>query len=74
LENSCDLLITNGLLVIPTQGVVGTNILIENGKIKATRKSIDNVHASRVVDASEKYVLPGIIDPHVHYGVFTPEV
>lgn len=72
MENSCDLLITNGLLVIPTQGVIGTNILIENGKIKATRKSIDNVHASRVVDASEKYVLPGIIDPHVHYGVFTP--
>jgi dihydropyrimidinase len=72
LENSCDLLITNGLLLIPTQGVVGTNVLIENGKIKATRKSIDNVHASRVVNASKKYVLPGIIDPHVHYGVFTP--
>jgi len=72
LENSCDLLITNGLVVIPTHGVVGTNILIENGKIKATRKCIDNVHASRVVDASKKYVLPGIIDPHVHYGVYTP--
>lgn len=72
MENSCDLLITNGLLVIPTQGIVGTNVLIENGKIKATRKSIDNVHASRVVNASKKYVLPGIIDPHVHYGVFTP--
>ena len=72
MENSCDLLITNGLIVIPTQGIVGTNILIENGKIKATRKSIDNVHASRVVNASKKYVLPGIIDPHVHYGVFTP--
>ena len=72
MENSCDLLITNGLVVIPTHGVVGTNILIENGKIKATRKCIDNVHASRVVDASKKYVLPGIIDPHVHYGVYTP--
>ncbi|MDP9197557.1 MAG: amidohydrolase family protein [Thermoproteota archaeon] len=72
MENSCDLLITNGLIVIPTQGVVDTNVLVEDGKIKAIRKSIDNVHASRVVNAAKKYVLPGIIDPHVHYGVFTP--
>lgn len=72
MENSCDILITNALTIIPLVGKLDTNILIEDGKIKAIRKSIENVQASRVINASKKYVLPGIIDPHVHYGVFTP--
>src|SRR5215211_3491489 len=25
-----------------------------------------------IVDVRGKYVLPGAIDPHVHYGVYTP--
>lgn len=72
MENSCDTLITNASTIIPLVGKIDTNILIEDGKIKALRKSIENVQASRVVNASKKYVLPGVIDPHVHYGVFTP--
>jgi len=72
LENSCDLLVTNGRVVIPYNGVFETNLLIEDGKIKSIRRSIDNVQADRKVDARGNYVLPGLIDPHVHYGVFTP--
>lgn len=72
MQNSCDILITNASTIIPLRGKLNTNILIEDGKIKAIRNSIENVQASRVIDASKKYVLPGIIDPHVHYGVFTP--
>lgn len=70
--NSCDVLITNATVVIPKIGMVQTDILIENGKIKALRKSIDNVQASKKISANGKYVLPGVIDPHVHYGVYTP--
>jgi dihydropyrimidinase len=67
-------LITNAAgIVIPKVGIiVETNILIENGKILGLRKSIDNVHASEKINANGKYVLPGLIDPHVHYGVYTP--
>jgi dihydropyrimidinase len=72
LENTCELLVTNGRVVIPYKGVFETNLLIEEGKIKSIRKSTNNVQADHKVDAKGNYVLPGLIDPHVHYGVFTP--
>ncbi|WP_148687381.1 dihydroorotase [Candidatus Nitrosocosmicus hydrocola] len=71
-NNSCDLLIKNANVVIPKIGIIKCNILIDDGKIKQLSKSIDNVSYSRSIDVNEKYVLPGLIDPHVHYGVFSP--
>lgn len=70
--NACDVLVTNATVVIPKIGMVQTDIMVENGKIKALRKSVDNVHSSKKINANGKYVLPGVIDPHVHYGVYTP--
>jgi dihydropyrimidinase len=72
MQNSCDILITNASAVIPRSGIAETNIMIENGKIKALTKSIHNIHASKIINANGKYVLPGLIDPHIHYGVYTP--
>ncbi|HEX2169037.1 MAG TPA: amidohydrolase family protein [Nitrososphaera sp.] len=73
MENSCDLLIMNASVVIPKVGIMAdTNILIENGKIKSLAKSANTISASKKIDARGKYVLPGAIDPHVHYGVYTP--
>ena len=65
-------MITNASAVIPKVGVVDTNIMIEDGKIKTLTNSVGNVSASKKIDARGKYVLPGAIDPHVHYGVYTP--
>jgi dihydropyrimidinase len=73
LSNTCDVLVTNASLVIPNKGIFpDTNILIDNGKIKKLLKSVDNVNAGKKINANGKYVLPGLIDPHVHYGVYTP--
>ena len=73
MKNTCDILITNAKgVVIPEIGIIQTNILIENGKIKSLQRSIDNIQASRTISADDKYVLPGVIDPHVHYGVYRP--
>lgn len=72
MNNTCDIIIKNVNAVIPFNGIVNTNILIENGKIKALKKTIENVGADRIINADNKYVLPGLIDPHVHYGVYTP--
>jgi dihydropyrimidinase len=59
--------------VIPKVGIIDdTNIMIEDGKIKSLVNSANSISASRKIDASGKYVLPGAIDPHVHYGVYTP--
>ena len=71
-SNSCDLLIKNANVVIPKIGVIKRNILIENGKIKELTNSSDSVNYSKSINANDKYVLPGLIDPHVHYGVFSP--
>jgi len=72
LNNTCDILIKNANAVIPFSGIVKTNILIDKGKIKALKKTIGNVTGGKVINVEGKYVLPGIIDPHVHYGVYTP--
>lgn len=72
MENSCDVLITNAQAVIPKVGIIETNIVIENGKIKTLAKTMNNIQASKKIDAKGRYVLPGVIDPHVHYGVYTP--
>ena len=73
MKNTCDILITNAKgVVIPEIGIIQTNILIENGKIKSLQRSIDNIQASQTISADDKYVLPGVIDPHVHYGVYRP--
>jgi dihydropyrimidinase len=73
MENSCDILITNAKgVVIPEIGIVQTNILIESGRIKSLQHSTENIQAARTISADGKYVLPGVIDPHVHYGVYRP--
>ena len=72
MQNTCDLLIKNGYVVIPKVGIRNTNIIIENEKIKELSRSLNNLSFSRSIDATGKYILPGLIDPHVHYGVYTP--
>src|ERR671911_2933727 len=73
MQNSCDLLIMNASAVIPRVGIIDdTNIMIEDGKIKSLANSANDISTSRKIDARGKYVLPGAIDPHVHYGVYAP--
>jgi dihydropyrimidinase len=64
--------LTNASAVIPKVGIIDTDIMIEDGKIKALTNSGGNIASSRKIDVKGKYVLPGAIDPHVHYGVYTP--
>src|SRR5215211_6523809 len=72
MNNSCDLLITDASVVVPKVGVIETSIMVEDGRVKALTNSAGNISASRKIDARGKYVLPGAIDPHVHYGVYAP--
>ncbi len=61
------IVVKGGWVIDPSQNLDGLNdILIENGKIKKLEKHIDSSDA-KVVDARGKYVLPGLIDMHVHF-------
>ncbi len=45
-------------------------VLIENGQIKAVGERIRVPIAAQTVDAAGKIVMPGLIDPHCHVGIF----
>lgn len=47
-------------------GVEKLDILIENGKIVKLAKNIEPEFDCKIIDASGKTVIPGIIDMHVH--------
>ena len=58
------MIIRNGNVVLENE-VVKKDILVTDGKIKAIEDSIA-ADGSQEIDASGKYVFPGLIDMHVH--------
>jgi dihydropyrimidinase len=68
-EDLLDIKIKNGLCVIPDQGIIPCELGIKERKIKVMGQKID-APAKETIDASGKCILPGIIDPHAHLGIF----
>jgi dihydropyrimidinase len=64
-----DTVIINGNIVFPGRTILNGNIGIKNGKI-ADITSIDTkIEGANKIDANEKYVFPGVIEPHSHIGI-----
>jgi dihydroorotase len=59
-----DLLLRNGILVLPW-GEAEADIGVRDGRIAAIGKNLGD--AAEIFNAANLYVLPGIIDPHVHF-------
>jgi imidazolonepropionase-like amidohydrolase len=65
-QSSGDVLIRNATVMTAVRGTLeNTDILIRDGKISRIGKNI-NAGSARVIDATGKYVTPGIIDAHSH--------
>lgn len=62
------LLIKNGT-VLSALGESIADIYVENETITAVSRGLD-IQADEVVDATGKFVFPGGVDEHVHYGSF----
>lgn len=60
-----DLLVKNGTVVLP-EGSAKADVAVSDGKIVVVGSS-GSVQAETVIDASSKFVLPGLIDAHVHF-------
>ncbi|MGM0417901.1 MAG: dihydroorotase [Thermodesulfobacteriota bacterium] len=58
------ILIKNGTVFISDKGFVSTNVLIENKKIVELTET--EPEADEIIEAKKMYVLPGLIDIHVH--------
>jgi len=63
-----DLSIENGLLVIPKAGMFRGSLGITQGRIVAICDSPQGLTARERIDARGKHILPGLVEPHVHYG------
>jgi imidazolonepropionase-like amidohydrolase len=65
-----DILIKNGTILTVTKGVIAKgDVLVLGGIIKQIGANIAAPAGVRVVDASGRYVLPGIIDSHTHIAL-----
>jgi len=62
-----NLLIKNGRVIDPSQGIDDTlDVAVENGLIKEIGKGLAAPVGAEVLDAAGNYVVPGLIDMHVH--------
>ncbi|HEV2281644.1 MAG TPA: dihydroorotase [bacterium] len=63
-----DLIVKNGTIVSPAASRRG-HLVIKDGKVLEILVRDDLPAAGRTVDATGLHVLPGLIDPHVHFRV-----
>ena len=60
------ILIKNALIVNDGVSAEGS-VLVDNGVIVKIFKAVPEIHADVEIDASGKYLMPGVIDDHVHF-------
>ncbi len=65
-----DVLIKNGTVITIANGTKeNTDVLIRKGKISAIGQNLNAPSGVKVVDATGKFVMPGIIDAHSHIAL-----
>jgi allantoinase len=68
-----DLLIKNVRVVRPRKNTVDDcDIAIRGGKIKKVAGGIEASEAKEVVDGRGRLAFPGLVDPHMHTGIYGP--
>ncbi len=66
-QNKTEVLIRNATVLTAAKGTLeNTDILIQNGKIAKIGKNLKAAANAQVIDATGKFVSPGIIDAHSH--------
>ncbi len=65
-----DLVVTNGMLVIPFVGTIRGDLGIRDGKIAAISDRLGPSDADEAIDADGKLVFPGAVDSHYHLGIY----
>ncbi|MCA9907260.1 MAG: hydantoinase, partial [Anaerolineae bacterium] len=68
-----DLLIKNVTLVRPKKNATPkSDIAIKDGKIVKVAAEMKAETAAKVVDGKLKLAFPGLVDPHMHCGIYAP--
>lgn len=70
--SSKPVLVKDGTIITITKGVIQKgSILIKDGKIIEVGTDLKPPRDAQIIDATGKYVMPGIIDVHSHIGVYS---
>jgi len=64
-----DTVIVGSHVVLPT-GIIDKNLVLDDGKIISLTNEIPS--SDKKINADGLVAIPGIIDTHVHYGVYSP--
>ncbi|MCI0352923.1 MAG: amidohydrolase [Acidobacteriales bacterium] len=65
-----DVVIRNGTIMTATHGTIQRgSVLVRNGKIAAIGANVEVPAGATVIDATGKFVTPGIIDAHSHMAL-----
>ena len=68
-----DLLLRNVRVVRPGQTTVDTqDIAVKDGKFARVQSGIPADTATEVVDGRGRLAFPGLVDPHMHCGIYAP--
>jgi imidazolonepropionase-like amidohydrolase len=66
-ESGCDILLRGGRVIDPAHGMDGiADLHVAEGRIHALAHDLSVGPDTVVVDASGLWVMPGLVDPHVH--------
>lgn len=68
-----DLVLTNAKLLLPQQGLTDGVLGVRDGRIVQIAAHGETLPARETIDCQGLWVLPGLIDPHVHFGFGSPE-
>jgi allantoinase len=66
-----NLIIKNGNVVFPGRGVLKADIGINGGKVSCIGEDLSD-RGEKVIDASGRFVFPGVVDSHFHMGIYRP--
>jgi dihydropyrimidinase len=68
-----DLILTNARMALPHDGLTPGVVGIKDGRIAVIAESAADFSAVETIDCHGLWLLPGVVDPHVHFDFGNPE-
>jgi allantoinase len=73
MSDACDLLIKNLRIVRPrASGVLDADIAVKDGKFSRIAPGLPVAGAREVYDGKGRLAFPGVVDAHMHAGIYAP--
>jgi len=72
-DKTYDLILRNVRLVVPRRATLEhSDVGVRNGKIATLARGLDPSQTRRVIDGRGHLAFPGVVDAHMHTGIYSP--